>query len=216
MFDPDCILQVRILMLMAVVNDITTAISHYQDYSLNAVKYREKDEVEELFLGARSNYFFKLACAHTFEAVKLLGTFIDGEDVKEIVKDFSDRGKDAHERLIRNSREDSRLFKYLVRLRNNLSFHYDEGAFKKALDAYGYDHRTQMIAGETVADYRFIAADDVQAQIISSVVPKDETKSAFHDIAQLQGDIIGFLHKFMSKYYHIKIEKTDNIFRIKR
>lgn len=201
-FDATNELDVRLVMLMAGANDIMGAIWHFNHY-LEQSRKDVANEIQKLVYQAHSNYFFRLGCSHALETLKIL-------EKLDLIPDFKNtisKNNDLYKLYTELKSQAGDLKPILSRLRCKATFHYDYKAFKKSLCGFTKE-KSKIVTGRTIMEYRFILADDVQANTMS-FIKEDEHKKIYGGIAALQGALVGFLHCFLPCYLNITFEDKE-------
>jgi hypothetical protein len=187
-----------ILRLMMACNDQTLV-----DDALAAWHRERSDAHERRAVGAKM-YFVRLQIAHVFEALSIIQTIRDTSELADAVSAYDVRTRGSFDKIANFIDTDD--YKKMVRIRNNITFHYDEGAVAKAFREVAAEHpdlSLHISMGDETIDWFFEPADRIIDRIVVRdifAVPREADVRAevdnivvrLHDVVKAFADFAGY------------------------
>jgi len=154
--------------LMMAFNDLTLA-----NEGLTAAKDHHVAKHDDKSRGV-AMYFIRLQASHLYEAMKIIDAIANNKRLCNAIDSGSDKARDAFGRLLDIRREDGnkrKFEKFIGRLRNNLTFHYDESEklIERAMVGRAGNEQgncTSITRATENHHWRFTIADDVVDSIV--------------------------------------------------
>jgi hypothetical protein len=150
--------------LMMACNDLTLANDSLEAWHRDQTANREQRQV-----GAKM-YFVRLQMAHLFEALSIIEHIRGAPKLSEAVAACDERTRQSFEKVSAFIGTDD--YRRMARIRHNITFHYDDGAVEKALEAAAKAHPGYPLAmqmGRETIDWFFEPGD----RIIDRIVVRD-------------------------------------------
>lgn len=195
-FPPDSPQSVPLMQFMAAVNDTITA-----QLCFLAVDEGEESDVERLISAAKRNYFFRLACAHLYEALVAFRQAERVNALQPLIQLMPDEGRQAYQTLLTSAdpaNPDTFWYRILRPIRNAGIFHYLSETFREALGACPRNMTSHLVLAPIHGDSRFIVADNLISRtvLIPVIGPEgsDAARQAVRQVAALQGALATFCH----------------------
>lgn len=202
--------SIIVIKLMMAFNDLALA---NEGLAIFKAQYAEKRTDKNRGAGM---YFVRLQASHLYEAMEIVDAIASHERLRDVVSRCSELAKAAFERLValRCDEAQERKFEQFVgRLRNNVTFHYDESGelVKRAMERRAKNAEgnfTSITRGTEPYSWRFKAADDVVDSIVCREIwkiPDDADLRTEADTAADYGhaiflDFADFASEFVTKY----------------
>ncbi len=201
---------VLIVKLMMAFNDLALASEGLSSYKSQYVtKHSNKDR------GA-AMYFARLQASHLYEAMKIVDSIGGNQRLRDVINRCSEKASVAFERLVTLHRDKNQMRKFeqfMGRLRNNVTFHYDESGelIKRAMASRAkkpLGNPTSITRGTDSYSWRFAVADDVVDSIVCREIwkiPKTadlrtEADAAVDYMHQIFVDFADFASELIVKY----------------
>jgi len=177
-----------VIRLMMAFNDLSVT-----NECMSIFKKRHSKNKSDKNLGA-AMYFIRAQSSHLYEAMKIVKIINDNDKLKMQLNACSSIAKNAFKNLIDylpDGTKNEQYQKYVGRLRNNITFHYDESGklIKKYVDKRATDNvsnNTSITRSDSVYEWRFKLADDVVESIVCRdiwKIPENANLSEEADIA---------------------------------
>ena len=181
---------VLIVKLMMAFNDLALA-----NEGLSIFKSQYVTKRSDKNRGA-AMYFVRLQASHLYEALEIVDVIAANQRLRNVISGCSEKAKVAFQRLlnIRQDKHQKQKFEQWVgRLRNNLTFHYDESGdlIKKAMAKRAENpigNPTSITWGTETYSWRFAVADDVVDSIVCREIWKIPDKADLRAEADAAAD----------------------------
>jgi len=157
-------LSPTIVRLMMACNDLAIA-----DHSLAIWHGEQPHHRRHRETGARM-YFVRLQIAHIFEALSIIEHIRDTPKLRDAVAECDQRTRGSFEKVVSFIGTDD--YQIMLRIRNNITFHYGDRVVEKAIVAAAKsypDVPLTMSIGQETIDWFFAPAD----RIIDRIVVRD-------------------------------------------
>lgn len=187
-----------LLLLMMALNDLTLTNDalEYWHGDLNASRANRQ-------VGAKM-YFVRLRLSHIFEALKIIENIRDTPALRAAVDQCDQPTQASFERVVNFI--GSEEYKFLVLIRNNITFHYSERRTQNALREIAGAWRDLPLTismGELPIDWYFEPGDRIVDRIVvrnifnipagADVRPAvDEIVNRLHDVIAIFADFAGY------------------------
>ena len=204
--------------LMMVLQDFALA-----NHSMGTWKAEENRKLKDRKVGA-GRYFLRLQLSHIFEAFKIIEKEIEkSADLKAAIESCDARTKKSYQALLEFLKSED--YKLLLRIRNNIGFHYDAKVVlqslqrlekrqeKKRREKKYTNDCVALTMGTEVLDWYFKPTEWVENDIIVHGIfdlPDDEEPAdlqaktddivmRLHNIASVFGDFAGYFIKYHAR-----------------
>ena len=153
---------------MMAFNDLATA-----NEGLAIFKAQHSAKPSQKARGA-AMYFIRLQASHLCEAMDIIDSIAKHQRLRDMVNRCSEQARSAFDCLLAlraDGAQKQKFEQYMERLRNNVTFHYDEPGklVKKAMEQRAKNpdgNITSMTRGSEPYSWRFTIADDVLDSIV--------------------------------------------------
>jgi hypothetical protein len=158
--------------LMMIVNDMAIVNESLRVWSTS------KDKRWETRKGGGRALFGRMQMSYVYEALELIKEIRDSKTLMDEVERCSKNTRDCFATV--RAFLDTDDYKKLIRLRNNIGFHYDAKLADRAVKEIAADFpedSSPMTLGEEPLDWHFVLGDKVQDKIVVRYifeVPKDK------------------------------------------
>lgn len=196
-----------IIRLMMALNDFAIAndgMGRWQNEESPSLKDRRT---------SASRYFLRQLMAHLFEALQIIKEMRETVAFRNAVDACDIKTRESFEKLATFLDGDD--YKLLLRIRNNVAFHYDQGVAVKSVSRLAKQFPGKTVTytlGQELINWRFAPAELVENDVvvreifkISEDDPADQQRSTddvvvrIHSMAAVFGDFAGYFVKRYAK-----------------
>lgn len=196
-----------IVRLMMALNDFAIA-----NDGMGRWQAEEKPSLQDRRTSA-SRYFLRQLMAHLFEALEIVREIRDTATYRRAVDICDAETRASFEKLVAFLDTDD--YKMLLRIRNNVAFHYDQKVAVKSLQRLAIQFPGKNVTytlGHDLINWRFAPAELVENDLVVREIfkipdgdPADQQKSTddvvvrIHGMAEVFGDFAGYFVKQHAK-----------------
>jgi len=199
--------SVTIVKLMAICNDFqlaNEAMARWLDRESRRDSHRRSGALQ---------YFMRLQVSHVFEALSVLKKVESSRGLMNEIARLSTVGQEAFRRVTEPTARE-RFRGIAVRIRNNLTFHYEKSgrSFEKAIRdraSRPEGRYSSITSGTSLTGWRFRVADDlidsITARQIFGISPEEDLRAASDEVAtalfEYVRDFVNFSAELIVRLY---------------